>query len=109
MYSVLDWSSNLILVGDIDCTTLNIPNPIGISENVTFNGYFDGNNKTIKNLKFSYPKMNLVGLFGINQGNLKNLSLVNCEITGNDYVGGLCGYNRGIIDNCFTKCEDYWT
>ena len=42
----------------------------------------------------------MLGLFGYNQGTLKNIKLDNFNIAGNDYVGGLASYNLGNIVNC---------
>ena len=72
--------------------------PIGNNTN-QFKGYFDGNNKTIKNLKVSGSNR-YVGLFGYIKGqgmsasttpSVKDLTLENVNVSGDYYVGGLSG------------------
>ena len=92
------------------------------SEDKPFNGVFDGNYYTIYNYKldFSSAKENekgekYLGLFGYNDGTIKNLNL--SEKNGGDYeyintknglfsklnyLGGIVAINRskGIVENC---------
>ena len=71
--------------------------PIGTSE-TPFTGSYDGNGKTINNLKIDRPDQDDIGLFGKNSGTISNVSLVNIEISGNGNVGGLIGHNEdGIV------------
>ena len=72
--------------------------PIGNNTN-KFQGYFDGNEKTISNLKIS-GNNDYVGLFGyiLGQGmsasitpSVKDLTLENVDVSGDYYVGGLSG------------------
>ncbi|MDD5086277.1 MAG: GLUG motif-containing protein, partial [Candidatus Nanoarchaeia archaeon] len=58
-------------------------------------GEFDGNNKTIQNLNFNYSFVSSVGLFGYagTGSEIKNIGLIDVDVTGSDYVGGLMGYN----------------
>ena len=66
--------------------------PIG-SISTPFKGYYDGNNKTIKNLRISQPNGEKIGLFGVIQNaTIKNLALVNPRVEGKNDVGGLVGY-----------------
>lgn len=66
--------------------------PIG-SISTPFKGNYDGNNKTIKNLRISQPNGEKLGLFGVIQNaTIKNLALVNSHIEGKNDVGGLVGY-----------------
>ena len=71
----------------------------------SFEGCFDGNGKTIKNLRIN-QREEMVGLFsyvedmkGVKVKNLK----VQGKVTGGNYTGGIVGYNyRGKrIENCF--------
>lgn len=70
----------------------------------SFRGCFNGNGKTIKNLKI-YQREEMVGLFDyINDeegGKVKNLK-VRGKITGGNYTGGIVGYNYhgASIKNC---------
>ena len=72
-----------------------------------FEGIFDGNGHTIRNLTIGVGN-NYLGLFGRIEGSgaqVKNLGVENINITGgvdSDYLGGLCGRNyHGTINNCY--------
>ncbi|MBQ7901245.1 MAG: Ig-like domain-containing protein, partial [Clostridia bacterium] len=73
--------------------------PIGGNGKKVFNGIFDGNGYTISGLKLSDSEFAYQGLFANNSGTIKNLNVVG-NISGREYVGLLCAYNTGIIDNC---------
>jgi hypothetical protein len=72
----------------------------------TFNGTFNGNNKTISGIRiYSGGKDNTDkqrGLFGRigSEGTVMNLTLSNARITGYTYTGGIAGKNYGKIENC---------
>ena len=70
-----DWNKHFILTNDIDCAGMTGATPIGVSWNVTFNGSFNGQNYIISNLTIDHPDSILVGLFGFNDGNIKNRGL----------------------------------
>ena len=75
--------------------------PIG-SNSVTYTGIFDGQGHTISGLYFNNSNTNYVGLFGRNQGTIKNVGVVDSYFCGNYYVGGVCGYNYGgTIIGCY--------
>jgi len=76
--------------------TVNTFKPIGTSSS-KFSGTFEGNGKTISNLKINEPSMDNVGLFGYSDGKLKGITLKNANITGNNNVGGLLGHDEGSI------------
>lgn len=66
-----------------------------------FYGTFDGNNKAITNLTINQPDFNYQGLFGYTSSAvIKNVNLVNCNITGKSYTGGIAGNSSGTIQNC---------
>ncbi|MFA5745820.1 MAG: chitobiase/beta-hexosaminidase C-terminal domain-containing protein [archaeon] len=95
-----DLNKSYILGADIDLgvSPYNIGNgwlPIGAFGN-SFNGTFDGNGHTIKNLYINRTP-SYVGLFGIigTNSKIKNLTLEDINATGSSYVGGLVGYNYG--------------
>jgi hypothetical protein len=73
--------------------------PIG---NVTtpFQGKFDGNNNVIKGLYINRPSIDNIGLFGcVENGYIRNLGLLNADVTGKDNVGalvGLLGFRNGM-------------
>ena len=59
-----------------------------------FEGTYDGgNNNTISGLKINKPSEKYQGLFGhINKATIKNVVIVDCDITGATYTGGVAGY-----------------
>ena len=71
--------------------------PIGTKED-PFTGEFDGNGYTVSNFKITTGRA-YVGLFGYNEGVIKNLGVenftVNVSYSGNVYAGGLVGRNGG--------------
>ena len=62
-----------------------------------FAGTFEGNTKTIKNLYINRPSETYVGLFGWNNGTIKGLQVISADITGNENIGIIAGYNNGNI------------
>ena len=77
--------------------------PIGTydsdNNNVSFRAVFEGNHHTISGLHIHRANSNNIGLFGGIQSNaeVRNLALINVNITGYDRVGGLVGQNSGTI------------
>lgn len=105
-------SGNYALSQKIDAsTTLNWNkgkgfNPLKLTnlKNPTpFSGNFDGNGFNITNLFINRPDENFVGLFGIIKGyttyytQIKNIGLIDANIVGQIYVGGLAGYTQSSI------------
>ena len=78
--------------------------PIGIESN-EFTAIFEGNRHTISNLFIGRFYTDYVGLFGYVSGNsarLRNIGLLEVKVTGDDYVGGLVGYNsRGTVSGSY--------
>ena len=68
-----------------------------------FTGVFDGNGKTISHLTITNTDQDYAGLFGYvdSTGQIKNLGLVNVDIQGREYVGGLAGYSGGTLTSCY--------
>jgi hypothetical protein len=68
-----------------------------------FSGVFDGQNFVISNLTINQPKGENISLFGVvdKPGQVKNLGLLDVNLTGSDDVGGLVGYNYGSITDCY--------
>ena len=97
------------LYNDIDCEGLTNFAPIGYG-NYFFDGTFDGNGKSIKNLTITDNAGDCVGLFRIlgEHGMIKDLTIDNLTLSGgnsssND-IGGLVGVlNGGAISNCTIK------
>ena len=87
-------TANAVLTDDIDLN--NQPwYPIG-SDSSRYTGTFDGNGKTISGLYINSSSDNYQGLFGYvgTGGTVQNLS-VSGSVKGDDYVGGVVGYNNG--------------
>jgi hypothetical protein len=67
---------------------------VGKDSDFAFRGVFDGLGHTISDLYINRPTTDNVGLFGFNRsGDIRNVGLVNGNITGRSRVGGLVGYN----------------
>jgi hypothetical protein len=122
-----DWDKHFILSADIDMGGMNFTNAIiamysSISSNVpswdafngtAFTGTFDGNGYTISNFTIHGGSNDYLGLFGYIglTGQIKNLGLKNCTISGSSItgdflpycIGTLAGFNTGIISQCYTK------
>ena len=90
-------TSNYVLCENIDATGMDFV-PIGGADG--FSGTFDGNNMTISNLTINRPSSSRVGLFGklSSSGEIRNLNLVNVNVTGRDLVGALVGESLGNIE-----------
>lgn len=100
----MDWASDVYikLGADIDASALT--SPVG-SKSSAFKGNFDGAGFSVKNLKLTNDNLGeSVGLFGaIDGAAIKDLGVVNANISGRSYVGILVGYAAaGSIDRCFT-------
>ena len=65
----------------------------------SFKGQFDGQGHTISNLAVNESE-GASGMFGLNEGTIKNLKLANARISGRYNVGGIAGKNSGYIIDC---------
>lgn len=92
-----DLSGNYVLANDIDFGCNNY-RPIAYKSGTSFTGKFSGNGHTISNIRVNYSD-DLVGLFGTNKGLIMNLA-VSGEVTGEEYIGGICAKNEGTIYSC---------
>ncbi len=90
-------SGNYVLAGNIDFGGKNYC-PIAYKSGTSFTGKFSGNGHTISNISVNYD-FDLVGLFGTNKGLIMNLA-VSGEVTGEEYIGGICAKNEGTIYSC---------
>jgi uncharacterized repeat protein (TIGR02543 family) len=107
-----NWTPIGTNVEDMDLNTLE---EIPVN---SFTGSYDGNGKTISNLKINAPGSDYwhpQGLFGCigsrlteeNVGVVKNVGIVNCDITSYDgyfgYIGGVVGKNHyAVVQNCYS-------
>lgn len=100
------------LMADIDLEGIEW-RPIGTfnasdgNGNPSFNGTFDGNGKTIRNLYINLPDKNGVGFFASNavykDAVIKNVTFENANVTGHKWVGVVQGYTYGSVINCTVK------
>ncbi|MFA7056960.1 MAG: PKD domain-containing protein, partial [Candidatus Cloacimonadales bacterium] len=90
------WESGVYIeqTANIDASDTQVWNagkgfsPIGLNSN--FQGTYNGKGYTISNLYINRPDTNDIGLFGnIVSANISNVGLVNAQIVGKEYVGGL--------------------
>ena len=96
-------SGTYVLMNDIDCEGLAIS--IGTSSSNAFLGLFDGQGYTISN--YSATSSQYSGLFGYNSGTIRNLKVKDFNMKMESaatsdyiYVGGIAGFNKGIIEKC---------
>ena len=102
----------VVLMADIDLegNANNQWTPIGIDNNYSFGGVFDGKNHTIKGIYID-SNQKYLGLFGnVYAGEIRNLKIESGTIIGNEnstYIGGIVGdmssYVSGytsILENC---------
>ncbi|CAN1523786.1 Filamentous haemagglutinin, N-terminal [Methylophilaceae bacterium] len=105
----MDLTADYTLVRDVDASKTAGVNdvwtdaggfvPVG-HVGTHFTGSFDGQGHAISGLTINRPTLGGVGLFGYGQG-ISNLGLINVDITGGNYVGGLAGNNYGNISNSY--------
>jgi hypothetical protein len=96
-------SASFILRNSIDMSGVMTFVPIG--SNSAFTGTFDGNGYEINNFTISCPELNIIGLFAkIGQsGTVMNLGVSPANILGYSDVGGIAGWNAGLITNSYNK------
>ena len=80
--------------------------PIGVSGDARFYAIFDGNGHTVSNLYINrtteLDDPGVVGLFGYAVGTIRNVGIINVDVTGGGFAGGLVGYNyNGTISNSY--------
>jgi hypothetical protein len=107
-----DWIADkyFIQTADIDATdTQNWNDGAGFSPignyNVNFSGIYNGDGYVINSLYIYRPSTDYVGLFKYTYGCIiESLGLINVNITGNQYVGGLVGKNfyNSNINYCYS-------
>mgnify|MGYP004655863007 CR=1 FL=1 len=94
-----DVTAHYKLMADIDLNNVEFT-PIGNADSGAFSGVFDGNGHTISNLNVLAGKF--AGLFGYNEGIIKNVTLKDIYVYGTRYLGGIVGQNTslGTIADC---------
>jgi len=102
-----DWDKCFKLTADINLSAYTGTqfSRIGTDANHAFSGVFDGNGHTISGFTYTAEGRDYIGVFGNNRGIIENVSLVDVNVTGRSYVGGLVGNMEGSdygseISNC---------
>jgi Leucine-rich repeat (LRR) protein len=106
-----DYSKHFILTADVDLAgytfdhaviSPDVNESLDVTSCTPFTGIFNGNGHAIRNLHIE-GSQNL-GLFGrVGQCSIMNLGLEDVSIQGtDDCVGGLVGYNEGVLSNCYS-------
>ena len=103
-------AAEYILATDIDATQTKIWdgakgfNPIGGGG--AFTGFFDGNDKAVRNLFIARPSEDNVGLFGrigkVGELAVRDLGIANADIGGGSTVGILAGEADSDLNNVWT-------
>lgn len=105
------WDKHFIQTADIDASLSpgfseeSWFSPLGNLTN-NFTGSYDGNGYLISNLHINRLSRDYLGLFGyINGAAISHVSLVDCEITGQDFVASLVAYadNSSSISNSYAS------
>ena len=121
LYCIRDnMTASYILMNDIDLTSATAEggdwdfegrgwNPIGSDDiyaaDKTFSGVFDGKGHSIIGMQIRTSSSGyLVGLFSNISGEVKNLNLEDCNVSGSN-VGILGAKNSGTISNCIVSGE----
>ena len=108
-------SGNYAIGRDIDATETRTWNdgagfmPVGNSFGKEFKGTLDGQNHVISKLTINRPASNYVGLFGLSEGTVRNLGLVDANISGawnvGTFAGTFAGSNTGRLENVYANGE----
>ena len=107
------WSWNFELDNNINADSSKLFSgnigfsPIGTLANV-FSGKFEGHGFTIDSLYINRPRTSCIGLFGItSRSQISNVGITNCQVIGNDGVGGLVGFNydSSSVSKCYSTGE----
>ena len=104
-----DLNGKYVLLSNIDLSGYENWAPIG-DEASPFMGTFDGNGNTVTGLRITSAAGTGAGLFGHNEGTIKNLRVegeINLEEADTSvvYAGGIAGYNAGSITNCYSGVD----
>jgi len=100
-----DTDAAYVLGSDIDASLTGSWNngtgftPLGTRDD-PFNGTLDGAGHTITGLRMNRTTQADIGLFGfIDSGTVRNVTLTNTTITGDERVGSLAGTSNGTVRN----------
>ncbi|MDW7668510.1 MAG: GLUG motif-containing protein, partial [Bacillota bacterium] len=76
--------------------------PIGTSEN-QFLGLYNGQGFKIENLSINRSLKDNIGLFGITNGTIQKVEIINASVIGRNYVGSLVGSSNGVLNQCYSS------
>ena len=102
------WDKHIIQTENIDATETKEWNegkgwmPIG---NVikSFSGVYNGMGHWVSGLYISRPEEDYQGFFGwTSKAVLQNLGIKDCDIKGNNFVGGITSFNESDVSCCFS-------
>ena len=102
------WSSHFKQDADITFDASDFESsayqPIGSLDN-PFTATYDGGGHTISGLKVDQSEGTLAGMFGyVKNGVIKNLGLINAEVTGGAYAGGMvAAVEEATLDSVFYR------
>jgi len=101
-----EWGKIYKLMADIDMSayTGTQYNIIG-NETMPFAGNFDGDGHVIRNLAYTNPSQDYVGLFGSigTSALIQNLGVDTITVSAGNVVGGLTAVNMGTILSCYAS------
>src|SRR5262249_5599166 len=96
-------SGNYALATSLDASGTTYTYSLVANAFAPFTGKFDGLGHTVSNLVISSSTNDYVGLFGgvAPTGVVSNIGVVGGSVSGHFYVGGLSGFNNGLIQTSF--------
>lgn len=103
--NITDNSGVLTAYGTLAGDTSAFRNWIPIGNAIyKYNGHFDGQGYTINGLYMNDSALSYGGLFGYTASGavIEKVGIDYSYFKGNQYVGCVCGYNEGKIDNCYS-------
>lgn len=78
-----------------------LPLTDGTGNQYKFTGILDGLGHSISGMYIDNPTGTNLGLFGILEGTVKNLTIIDGYINGQINIGAIAGTNNGTIKNCY--------
>lgn len=91
-----EWGIGWYPIGDFELSLDKMG--VIIDHKAGFWGCLDGAGYEIKNLTAVYPNKEHIGLMGYLEGTVKNLHLLDANLSGKQYVGGIAGTFCGCIE-----------
>lgn len=97
------WDKHFALTNDIDLAGVSFVSVGNLT--MQFTGVFNGHGHVIRNAIITQPEEDFIGFFGYvgANGQILNLGIEDCAMTGDKRVGGIAGWNEGVIKSCFVS------